>query len=93
VEKYLLKTPGAGFLTNENVPIKSLPYVQNCLKRNSKPQFVLLERNSAETKKVKSFLSFYLSFSLSLSLSLSLSFSLSLSLSLFIHLLITFETD
>jgi hypothetical protein len=52
MDKYLLKTPGAGFLTNENVPIQSLPYVQNCLKRNSKPQFVLLERNSEETKKV-----------------------------------------
>jgi phosphatidylinositol-4,5-bisphosphate 3-kinase len=53
MEKYLLKTPGASFLTNEDVPIKSLPYVQNCIKRNSKPQFVLLERNSVETKKIK----------------------------------------
>lgn len=53
MDKYLLKMPGAGFLTNENVPIKSLPYVQNCVKKNGKPQFILLERTSALARKIK----------------------------------------
>jgi len=53
MDKYLLKVPGASFLNDESAAIKSLPYVVNCIKRNSYPQFILLEKVSPFTKKVR----------------------------------------
>lgn len=52
-EKYLLKSPGASFLNNENEEIISLPYVNNCIVRGSDPIFIFLDKSSETAKRIK----------------------------------------
>jgi hypothetical protein len=53
MERYCLKLPGASILNNENEPLEVLPYIHNCLLRHQDPVFIVLEKVSNQTRRIK----------------------------------------
>jgi len=49
----MFKIPGAGFLFNEEEPVKDIPYFQNSRKRRDDPKFMLVIKGSSYHKAVK----------------------------------------
>ncbi|XP_049852196.1 phosphatidylinositol 3-kinase 1-like [Schistocerca gregaria] len=53
LQKYILKVPGAQFITDESGEVGSLPYVRNCLIRSRVPVFAVLDKTSKEVRGIK----------------------------------------